>query len=75
MDVWWTNLARHHGIATKAMPSIIMLISWEIWKERNARVFRHVASPTFIVVSRIKDEARAWVLAGAKFLGNVIPGE
>ena len=59
MEVWWTKLALDHGVARNAMSSLLMLISWEVWNERNARIFRHVASPMAIVVSRIKKEIRA----------------
>jgi hypothetical protein len=29
----------------------------------------------FVIVDRIKAEARLWVLAGAKKLGTIMPGE
>ena len=74
VEVLWTKLTLDHGVARNAMSSLLMLISWKVWNERNARIFRHVASPVAIVVSRIK-EARAWCLAGAKILGNIILGE
>ena len=35
IEEWWTNLA----YKSKAMVSVTMLVSWTIWKERNARVF------------------------------------
>jgi hypothetical protein len=48
---------------------------WEIGKERNARVFRQKISPTFIILDKIKCEARLWVIAGAKRLGDLMPEE
>jgi hypothetical protein len=59
----------------KGLASLALLTVWEIWKERNARVFRHKLSPTFVILDKIKGEARLWVLAGAKGLGNLMPGE
>ena len=59
----------------KALASVMMLVSWEIWKERNARIFRNMAAPTTIVVSRIKEEARLWALAGAKHLSLLMSRE
>jgi hypothetical protein len=32
-------------------------------------------SPSFVVVIKIKEEARLWVIAGAKKLGSIMPGE
>jgi hypothetical protein len=46
-----------------------------IWEERNARVFKHKLSPTFVILDNIKCEARLWVIAGAKRLGELMPGE
>jgi hypothetical protein len=52
-----------------------LLTVWEIWKERNARVFWNKLSPSFVILEGIKCEARLWVLAGAKRLGELMPGE
>jgi hypothetical protein len=48
---------------------------WEIWKERNARVFRKKMSSLFVILDIIKCEARLWVLAGTKRLGDLMLGE
>jgi hypothetical protein len=61
----------HH----KGLASLALLTMWKIWKERNARVFRHKLSPTFVTLDKIKCEARLWVLARAKRLGDLMPGE
>ena len=39
------------------MTSLAMLVTWEIWKERNARVFRNTASTANMVIDKIKEEA------------------
>jgi hypothetical protein len=46
-----------------------------IWQEHNDRIFRRKLSPTFVILDKIKCEARLWVLAGAKWLGDLMPGE
>jgi hypothetical protein len=56
------------------LPSALLVVT-EIWKERNARVFRNKLSPSFVIFELIKAEARLWVLAGAKRLGDLMPGE
>ena len=57
------------------MASLVMLTSWELWNERNARTFRLTSTLPAIIFSRIKSEASAWALAGAKHLGHLIPGD
>jgi hypothetical protein len=61
------------GKREKAMSSLAMLVSWEVWKERNVCVFRNHYSTVDMVGARIKDEMALWVSAGAKALGNVMP--
>ena len=62
-------------INRKAMASLVLLTSWEIWNERNARVFRNKHASSINMLAKIKYEAKLWVLAGAKHLGEVILGE
>jgi hypothetical protein len=50
-----------------------MLVVWEIWKERNRRIFDHKEMATGFLLSRIKDEASLWALAGAKRLRDLVP--
>jgi hypothetical protein len=59
----------------KVVASLTMLISWEVWKERNARVFLDTSSNANMIITRIMDEANARCLTGTKFLSNVILGE
>ena len=59
----------------KAIGSVLMLLIWEIWKERNARVFRNTASPTTIITAKIKEEAHLWALTGANHLSELMSRE
>ena len=72
---WWTEIALARSPNGKGMASLLMLISWELWKERNARVFRNVSAPTTIIVEKIMNEATLWTLAGAKGLGVILHRE
>ena len=72
---WWTEEIHKQRQGRKAMASLAMLISWEIWKERNGRVFRNKASTADMVITKIKDEVPTWSMAGAKASSNVIPRE
>jgi hypothetical protein len=72
---WWSLLAEGASPHRKGLTSLTLLTVWEIWKERNVRVFRQKLSPTFVILDKIKCEARLWVIAEAKRLGNLMPEE
>jgi hypothetical protein len=38
--------------------SVMILICWNIWRERNARIFEGTEKPPDRLISEIKDEAR-----------------
>jgi hypothetical protein len=63
------------GQTRKAMASIAMLVSWEICKERNARIFQNSFSTSAMIVQKIKEEATLWSLAGAKAVSILLPRE
>jgi hypothetical protein len=68
-------MAGEHATNRKAMASITLLVMWEIWNERNDRVFHNKSSPLHVMLDRIKREERLWVIAGAKRLGDIMPRE
>ena len=72
---WWIKNAIESGDQRKAIASLFMLMSWEIWKERNARVFCNTAATTMMLVAKIKEEAHLWAIAGATHLSIVMPRE
>jgi hypothetical protein len=45
-----------------------MLVMWELWLERNARVFDRFESSVPTVVAKIKSEVTTRIVAGAKGL-------
>jgi hypothetical protein len=49
-----------------------MLITWEIWKERNERVFNMKSSLPAVVMHKIREVAKDWILAGAKNLADLV---
>jgi hypothetical protein len=75
VEQWWTSMVLSHGGRRKAMASLLMLVAWEIWNERNARTFKNKSTLPTIIFDRIKSQARIWVVAGAKHLGLLIAGE
>jgi hypothetical protein len=72
---WWRTMMSSNMPNRKAVASLMLLATWEIWNERNARVFRSKHMPPLVLLDKIKREARLWVTAGAKCLGNILPGE
>jgi hypothetical protein len=44
---WWSLLTEGASPRRKGLTFLTLLTVWEIWKERNARVFRQKLSPTF----------------------------
>lgn len=70
---WWESLANTPGIPKKGLRSLILLVVWEIWKERNRRIFDHKEMATGVLLAKIKEEASLWALAGAKRLRELIP--
>ncbi|KAF7079507.1 hypothetical protein CFC21_083728 [Triticum aestivum] len=72
---WWHNIASGRSQSQRALLSLMLLISWEIWNERNARVFCSMKVPVGVLVTRIKAETSLWCFAGAKYLCNIMPRE
>ncbi|KAJ1278477.1 hypothetical protein BS78_04G082500 [Paspalum vaginatum] len=52
--------------------SLFTLVTWQVWKERNARCFQGETSTVNYVVSSIRSGAGEWVRAGARALGCII---
>jgi hypothetical protein len=68
---WWVRITLQNGGNNNSLASLAMLISWEVWKEHNARIFRSHASMSIFIIMKPKDEG----MAGAKFFGTTLPGE
>ena len=72
---WWINMSGVGVPHRKAIASLTMLTCWTIWCERNARVFQHKSTLPSVLLLNIQREAKLWVMAGAKHLGLIMPGE
>ena len=61
---WWVQ-ARGIVIGKnkKKLDSMVVLIAWEVWRERNRRVFDKIIKPTNLLIDHIKNEAMQWALA------------
>jgi hypothetical protein len=66
---WWRRLrSTWSGNKRKGLDSLFALVSWRLWKERNARCFREAASTVPELLLVIRADADLWVRAGAKNL-------
>jgi hypothetical protein len=72
---WWTLLADGANPHRKALASLTLLTVWEIWSDRNTRIFCNKQFSSFVILDKIKVQARLWAIAGAKKLGSILPGE
>ena len=68
LESWWGSTRKLIRKETRrAFDSLVILVCWHLWKQRNARVF-HPATPSISaseLVSRILDELHTWATAGA----------
>lgn len=72
---WWTMITTVPDTSRRALRCLTLLIIWEIWKERNARTFDRRESSTTALLAKIRDEAAAWIVAGAKELALLVSRE
>lgn len=56
------------GVLRRAMATVVILTSWDVWKEHNAIIFKSKFTNPIELVSKIKDEDKTWNLAEVKGL-------
>ncbi len=74
---WWSSsrvcLPEH---LRSSFDSLVLLVSWQLWKERNSRVFDSALASVAVVLESIRSEGQLWSLAGVAFfwgfLGTVV---
>ncbi|XP_022681253.1 uncharacterized protein LOC101760247 isoform X1 [Setaria italica] len=69
---WWSMRAGANSCSKRGMRTLIMLVTWTIWRERNMRIFNSKESSVNMIFERIKDEATVWIMAGAKHLSALM---
>ena len=71
---WW--LRQRLGLHPDVRPpfdTLLLLISWTLWKERNSRTFQGVVAGIEILYKAVVEEAEAWVEARFTTLAAVCP--
>jgi hypothetical protein len=70
----WTvlrkRLAKRHR---RGFDSLVVLVWWFLWKERNNRIFNGAMQQAATLASWIREEASRWVFAGvSSILGDMM---
>jgi hypothetical protein len=74
LDAWFVVLITDTSPSARpGMRSVITLTIWELWLERNSRVFKKTLKTVQQIVHSIQDEVRNWILAGNKDLEQLMP--
>jgi hypothetical protein len=62
---WWLRGRQHlDAVGRKVFDALVLLVSWRLWKARNARVFRSAPVDVRTVLQDVAREADDWVLGG-----------
>ncbi|EEE56168.1 hypothetical protein OsJ_05086 [Oryza sativa Japonica Group] len=62
---WWTNARRFFRTGYRDIfDSVVALICWSLWKERNVRIFEQKVRTPEQLVEDIKEEILVWKTAG-----------
>ncbi|KAF8664717.1 hypothetical protein HU200_054435 [Digitaria exilis] len=74
VDVWWEHLrSLLPENKRKALDTLFMLIVWNLWLERNARILGEGEKMTSAqLTAKIEQQALEWIGAGAKDLGSLL---
>jgi hypothetical protein len=74
VTTWFTELVTETTMSKRqGVSSMVILTIWEIWNERNGRIFRKASRNLNQVLHSIQDEARTWAFAGNRELGRILP--
>jgi hypothetical protein len=60
------------GCSRKGLRSLLILVNWIIWRERNSRTFDRRFSTSQQIITLIKFDAAAWIAAGARQLATLL---
>ncbi|XP_066391907.1 uncharacterized protein [Miscanthus floridulus] len=68
---WWQNtrssIPKHFR---RSFDSLVLLVSWMVWKERNRRTFDKITKTPSQLVALILEEADAWIAACFRCLAS-----
>jgi hypothetical protein len=64
LDWWFLAWASFPLPLRRSLDSLVLLVSWCLWKERNRRTFDHQALIAIDLVERVIGEANDWISSG-----------
>ena len=70
-DWWLQTRAAVPETFRRGFDSLVLLVSWVIWKERNNRTFNNAAKTTTQVLALVSDEIDSYINAGYKCLASL----
>ncbi|KAF2913727.1 hypothetical protein DAI22_10g108000 [Oryza sativa Japonica Group] len=74
LEDWWIQTIHAMNKDKRSgVKSILILLSWEIWKERNSRVFQGIEASPQTITNRISDEIWLWRACGARGIQSLLP--
>lgn len=74
LAAWWTDVRKRvHKNNRKTFDSTVVLVSWAIWLERNARTFNRQHRTVAQMVSHILEDASTWAQARYKTIIGTAP--
>jgi hypothetical protein len=71
-DLWLTRCKMVHRDHRKGFDSLVVLISWLVWKQRNDRIFNNSMLHAAQLALWIKEEGLLWVAAGYSPLSDFL---
>lgn len=70
---WWLRArSRVPPSLSRALDSLVLLITWNLWKERNRRVFDKKQKQVTALLEQIGEEADSWIAAGFNSLALLL---
>ncbi|KAF8648720.1 hypothetical protein HU200_064774 [Digitaria exilis] len=70
--MWFLGLTSNTTPNAPGTRTLIILIVWTIWRERNNRIFRGTSTTAARLFGGLRDEAGLWMAAGAKGLASLV---
>ncbi|TVU51343.1 hypothetical protein EJB05_02762, partial [Eragrostis curvula] len=68
---WWLRSRKKMEKGRrKGFDSLVVLVVWQLWKERNRRVFNNERWLPQRLINATQDEAKLWYLAGIKHMSQ-----